>query len=863
MLIAMPWLLLVSNLVSAACEAGDDRFRSQYQIRVPYDGLLLRIRPGEESVLAELSGPNDSFWSASPGGAAIDHMIVLEGASEEVEYTLCLYARYHKARPSDLSIEQTPLAVLATQEITLWSTVSDANRLWAEDTFESREHAIHLFRAAASQARSVSDELLDTTLLLVGKALLRQSEFAKVHEVLNDFNTEKNNPAIAYKLAWLSGETYLRLNQPQQAIVFLQEAIETVNDDLNGSPGVAARDLVDIRILLAESYLTLRQIDNAQEQIDMAAEGASVEYRLLGRLYDVLGFLAIRRSEQAGLSLGEQRQFLADAIDIMLAGKAYSTNASDPVPMAAFENNLGFVYGRLGEHQRALFHYRNILDTVDPQEHPLVYRFAYSNLGRHYQLIADYDRSESYYRQAIELSEASSGSVSTTRCALGATLRLGGDIDAALTEQQRCLRQAESSDSHPTQVLARYEMAEIYLAQGNLDLAWDHARWAWQQTESGVSPAMRARVARLYAWLLQRRGEQAQALSAINTILADHDSNALRLSVTDIVENYAMAMQIANKQGAISVAEQHGLQAIHLIEEQYEQLESERQGPAWSSRTHQIYVQLAEIYLHDYFTTNNPVALQQAFEITERSRAVSLRQHIAGRLAYSDDSSISRAAEQAQIDAISRIANQYATTSGGAGLDGSAVRLPANYYHHQDVLSLHRLRDLTDVSLPPSMSLDDIQAGLRAEQAALYYLLTDENSYVFTVTSETLVVDILSDPESINESLTAARQLLADANASPYSTLAQLSGHLLPPLVRLQEKQELLIVLHGVLHTLPFSALPTPGSNNYQPLVSRFAVQVLPSLTTYLMDKPFYASVDTTDIAIFADPVFDASQLRE
>ena len=119
---------------------------------------------------------------------------------------------------------------------------------------------------------------------------------------------------------------------------------------------------------------------------------------------------------------------------------------------------------------------------------------------------------------------------------------------------------------------------------------------------------------RLYAWLSQLRGNQEQASFIINEALVQQNEEQARLDMADKIENLAMAMNIGLVQGDMALAEQHGLLAIDLVETQYEQFESERLGPSWGSRTHRIYVQLAEAYIRQHLATGDQQALGKALQ---------------------------------------------------------------------------------------------------------------------------------------------------------------------------------------------------------------------------------------------------------
>lgn len=853
----LPLLLVFSSGVNAVCPEAGDRLRGSYSLHLPEDGMVLRIQQPEEDVIVHILDQQQSLRFSHPGGAGIDHFILLDDSVLSDTIEVCLFARFKHSQPGLVDLEQIPLTAFSDAEVSLLRELTHAAETWGDNNAKAREQALAIYSKLVSQTGSQQFHAL--SMLLEAMALMRDTHYSAALRRLETLAAlNPADPILRYKAYWQRGEAYLRINQPARATPELQQAIDTIEAELRGGDGPARRDLTDIRLLLAESYLTRRDSDSAGQQIELAKEAADSEYRLLGKLYNLIGYQHIVESQRPELSESERRQILGDAIDVMLTGRFFARDAADLKTLGSLENNLGFVYDRLGEYRQALTHYREILDIIDPEEDPLVYRFAFTNLGRLYQYMADYPRSESYYRQAVSLAELSSGGISTSRCPLGTTLRLRGNVQAAMVEHESCLQQAELTGNLSTLVLARFELGEDYLALGDEESAWRHILWAWQQNPQTVSAAMRSRVLRRYADLLQRRGQHAQANSVISEAIAMHGDS---LPPVDLIENHAMAMSIARRQSDLEQAETQGLQAISLIEAQYPQLDSERQGPAWGSRTHEIYVELAETYLEEFFSTGDTVALTRAFDITERSRASSLRQQFANQQSATPvDDSIALLAEKNQIEAISRIANEHALI----GSDGSAViSLPTNYYHHQDVLSLYRLQGLTSLPLPPSMTLARIQNSLQPQQAVLYYLLTETQGYVFTVTSDSLTVDRVPDVEDTANLVAATRQLLADADAQPYQLLAQLSGRLLGSLATVDGKQELLLVPHGPLHALPFSALPLPGRAQYEPLVSQFSLKLVPSMTAYLMEKSFNQSAGATDIAVIADPVFDASQLTQ
>lgn len=863
-----PLLCFLCFTVQAACVDDAERVRGEYLVTLPpSSGVLLRIEQREEELSVYISGAQTSKRMAHPGGAGIDHYILLESGEAARNLELCLVARYAHAQAGAFDILEIPTTNFSATELSLLREMTRASEYWGEDKPASRLQALQIYQRVAARNESTASTISVRAALFEAYTLMGRSEHSVALERLNALLlTPMSDPTTLYKAVWSHGEALLRLRQTDGAIASLKRAINIIEDQLQGSEGTASRDLADIRLLLATAYLDQGRSTEADELVKLAAVTAQIEYRLLGRVYDALGYLEIINSRQPELSQSQSRDILGHAIDVMLTGRFFSEASLDRFTQAAFENNLGFVYERLGEYPRAFTHYRQVLEIVSKDEDPLVYRVAFANLGRLYQYSADYPRSESYYRRSIELSEQATGVTSISRCPLGTTLRLNGDVLAALSEHALCLQQSEFVNNLSGTALARYELSEDYLVLGDEEAAWRFISLAWEQGPTGVPLATRIRIQRTYAWLLQKRGDAEAANALMAEVIAQHEVN--KLLPVDIIENLAISMQIALLQNNRELAEVQGLLAVELIEQQYEKLESERLGPSWSSRTHEIYVKLAEMYLDTFQDNGDELSLDKAFNMAERSRAISLRQQFASQLANilpvhsaSLGVSTNKEAEHAQLAMISEIANAYAVSS---SLDEADVSLPSSYYLHHDLLSLYRLKGLRNLPVPAAMTREQIQARLKPEQAVLFFLMTESSSYVFTLTSQHLRVTRQDDREGTERLIEQARLALADPNASPYSTLMQLSDRLLGDFSALANVNQLYIVPHGSLHTLPFSALPIPGNTRYEPLVNRFSLQMLPSLTTWLMDKKLNEDAGNTDIAIFADPVFaDGQQTQQ
>lgn len=185
--------------------------------------------------------------------------------------------------------------------------------------------------------------------------------------------------------------------------------------------------------------------------------------------------------------------------------------------------------------------------------------------------------------------------------------------------------------------------------------------------------------------------------------------------------------------------------------------------------------------------------------------------------------------------------------------------------------------------LPPD--LREVQQKLLDEGTALLeYALGEERSYVWLITRRGLRAKSLAKRSEIEtqarrvyDLLTARLQLATTGNGTGYGErirqadaqywqeAAQLSTMILPTewLTQLPHTS-LLVVSDGALQYLPFSALPLPGEANETPLLSRFEVTNLPSITVLaeLRRQQVGRQPRAKMLAVLADPVYNANDER-
>jgi CHAT domain-containing protein/Tfp pilus assembly protein PilF len=182
---------------------------------------------------------------------------------------------------------------------------------------------------------------------------------------------------------------------------------------------------------------------------------------------------------------------------------------------------------------------------------------------------------------------------------------------------------------------------------------------------------------------------------------------------------------------------------------------------------------------------------------------------------------------------------------------------------------------------PHTLSLSDVQSNLLDSQTALAeFWLGEERSYGWLVTKtdcrgfklparrevEALARRAYSALTARN--LTRAetpdqRQARINASDLEFTRIsAELSRMLLGPMKGLSGARRLWVVSDGALEYLPFAALPVPGTN--MPLVTTHRIARLPSASVLAEVRQEISQRPraSRDVAVFADPVFQADDER-
>ncbi|HEX5717128.1 MAG TPA: CHAT domain-containing tetratricopeptide repeat protein, partial [Thermoanaerobaculia bacterium] len=262
----------------------------------------------------------------------------------------------------------------------------------------------------------------------------------------------------------------------------------------------------------------------------------------------------------------------------------------------------------------------------------------------------------------------------------------------------------------------------------------------------------------------------------------------------------------------------------------------------------------------------------RAFEASERLRTRSLLEELAeagerpghGRLAE-EEADLARRLHTLELRRM-----ELAAAGADAGRRETAER------ELRRVLARHRrvraaLRGGSDsrpaVSRP--RSLEEVQRRvLDGGTLLLEYYLGEERSFLWAVTSTSLESFVLPGRATLETAARRAYELLPQshrrtAGVQTGIALQELSRLLLAPMGdRMAGRRRLLVVPDGVLHYIPFAALPLPAkaAGDVLPLVAEHEIVMLPSASTaaVLRERRSSRRQAPAGVAVLADPVFVA-----
>ncbi len=402
------------------------------------------------------------------------------------------------------------------------------------------------------------------------------------------------------------------------------------------------------------------------------------------------------------------------------------------------------------------------------------------------------------------------------------------------------------------------------------------------------------------ALTLQRRGEandllkKPQALDDLNKALSFWRSVKNVRGIAATLNSLARA-----EQGRAHLVEavRYSSEAIKVVESQRLTLASRELRTAYFATQENYFELNIQLNMQLNKITGDTEYLVRAFETNEKSRArVLLEALTEAGIGSAEDSQTSDKQLADLIEQRSTLTNRLAAKAEARtkllNTNRKAIELAAL---DKEIDALTEKSDSLDTQIrtlsprfaslarPQPANLKEIQQELDQDTLLLEYSLADQQSYAWTVTTNSIRGFELPDKTQIESAATRLGQAINSRNLlvknetaaqrearetqadKDYAEAARNLSHLVTdPIASELRKKRLVLVPEGALQNVSFASLPTTDSEADTHLIAKHEIVVLPSASVIGVLRQEIASRKPMPrgIIVMANPVFSADDFR-
>ena len=538
--------------------------------------------------------------------------------------------------------------------------------------------------------------------------------------------------------------------------------------------------------------------------------------------------------------------------------------------------NIAMVFTRMGEYQQAL---DNLREALDLQRAIGDHRSEGPSLGQiaaTYRAFGEFQTAIEYYEQALPLlSQRELRSDEATALA-----GMGAAYDA-LDQKEKALDFYDQSLKLVQKIGDRLSEAATLITMGRTNTSIGKFAQAHQEYDRAAE-IMRE---------VGDRGGEAKVLSGLGAVyLATGDySSAIEISnralnlareVIDVdTENTALysLARAYRSIGNLDEARDRIEESLRLVETTRAKVLSTDLRAAYFAtviKQYEFYIDLL-VQLHSIHPSQGYD--RAAFEASERAHARNLVDTL--RVAQADTTHGVDPELLTQEKDRRRLVNEKAAeqtkllsrTHTAAQADVVARELESLLSDYERIKDRVRSSNpkYADLTSSASLSLSEIQSSiLDSNSVLLEFSLGDNRSFLWVVSTDRLLTFELPPRATIERTARAVYESWKRPGTSRDENKAALFSDLIfKNAYAAVRGKRLLIVADGVLHYIPFGALPVPGhaTASVGPrLIAAHEVISLPSASTaaVLREETKFREKTTKAAAVFADPVFSADDLR-
>ncbi len=537
-----------------------------------------------------------------------------------------------------------------------------------------------------------------------------------------------------------------------------------------------------------------------------------------------LAYSRVKRYEKLFTCLDRLEQQISAGDSILETDKAMVSD-SDATPLPHMLRAEAHV--ELGDYRRAIEDAQAALASVqDRMPYGIwpakTYRLSIlGTLGLAYALAGDRTNALERVKQLEDFSVGFLGSAIILPLRANALAR----IHMALGQYRRALEQVKHEDS-----------------------AWRRSVWFMNNSAWGFSGDDGVEVRVVLPRMLIRAKCHAE-LGAIDDATQILDAILRNVRIADHGELYWLALfergRIAEKQNDVAAAVSHYSRAVGVIEQQRSTINTEANKIGFVGDKQAVYARLIAVLLEQDRTV-------EAFDYVERSKSRALVDMLASKKDFAGEDPVQAKVVLAQLDAAELNARvqdgSAAAREDMAGMRSLQVARLALQSAAPELATL-----VTVMSVPSA----ELRSLVGADETLIEYYYQGKDLYAFILERGRLLATHL-DATELAAQVQDLRQAI-DATESPaWQKLARsLYLRLWQPLEKLVTTKNVIIVPHGALHYLPFSALQD-GEGNY--LLDRYSLRFLPSASVLKYLGPV-AHQKTTQLLALGNPDLGDSRL--
>jgi len=497
--------------------------------------------------------------------------------------------------------------------------------------------------------------------------------------------------------------------------------------------------------------------------------------------------------------------------------------------LAVTRTNLGRLYASLGQSARALDEYRTALALLERQPDPALRAVALNKLGDVLLQVAGPEAALAPLREALELRR-------WQRDPRGQAVTLNS------------IGHAQLAANRPRQALHAFETAvEIFLRL--------------------QEPGPLASVLDSLGLAHERLGQPDRARELYQQALTLATRESPHLSAEE-VSLFGLA-RVARLEGRLDEAEHWMEKTLEVVEASRLQVWRPDLRSSFQETRQEQYAFLIDLLAEHHQREPRRRLDARAFAVAERARARSLLDLLAAARQKP------RPEELRLFDGLSRRINDLHGEMLTASMPGVAQGEPGELDELLEGLRQARAAvegpRLTRQPAPSTLSLAELQARLLdADTLFLEYFLGEERSFLWAITPKTArFVATLPGRQQIEAAARRTHDRMTESHrqtgeVAARQAAARLSRMILGPVADLLGHRRLVVVAPGALQTVPFAALPWPGSPDERPLIADHEIVSLPSASVLgaLRSQLAGRKPPSGLLAVVADPILGPDDER-